>query len=73
MRATILASAGPLLVSCRLFDVYRGAPLTADEKSLAQRLVFQAPDRTLTDAEIDARMSGISAALATELGARLRA
>lgn len=73
VRETILASAGALLVSCRLFDVYRGAPLTADEKSLAQRLVFQAPDRTLTDAEIDARMAGISAALATELGARLRA
>lgn len=73
VRATILASAGPLLVSCRLFDVYHGAPLTLDEKSLAERLVFQAPDRTLTDAEIDARMSTIAAALATELGARLRA
>jgi len=73
VRATILASAGPLLTSCRLFDVYRGAPLAPDEKSLAQRLVFQALDRTLTDAEIDARMSVIAAALASELGARLRA
>ena len=31
----------------RLFDVYRGNPLAADEKSLAYRLTFRAPDRTL--------------------------
>jgi phenylalanyl-tRNA synthetase beta chain len=52
--------------------VYRGAPLGAGEKSLAERLVFQAPDRTLTDAEIDPVLAAVSAALAAELGARLR-
>jgi phenylalanyl-tRNA synthetase beta chain len=43
-----------------------------DEKSLALRLAFQAPDRTLTDAEVAERRSAIEAALA-ELGGRLRA
>jgi len=71
--ATIRRSAGPLLVDVRLFDVYRGAPLTAGEKSLAERLVFRATDRTLTDDEIDDAIGRITAALATELGARLRA
>jgi phenylalanyl-tRNA synthetase beta chain len=70
--ATIRQAAGPLLVDVRLFDVYRGAPLGAGEKSLAERLVFQAPDRTLTDAEIDPVLAAVSAALAAELGARLR-
>ena len=46
---------GPLLVRVTLFDIYRGRPLTEDQKSLAYRLVFQAADRTLTEDEIDAR------------------
>jgi phenylalanyl-tRNA synthetase beta chain len=70
--STIRGSAGPLLVDVRLFDVYRGAPLQPGEKSLAERLVFQAPDRTLTDAEIEAALAAVVAALATDLGARLR-
>ena len=70
--ATIWGAAGPLLSSCRLFDLYRGAPLAGDEKSLAQRLVFQAADRTLTDAEVDDAIAAITAALVAELGARLR-
>ncbi len=68
----IRAAAGPLLVDVRLFDVYRGAPLAAGEKSLAERLVFQAADRTLTDAEIDAELAAITAALAAKVGSRLR-
>ncbi len=73
VEATIRRSAGPLLVDLRLFDIYRGAPLGPGDKSLAERLIFQAPDRTLTDDEVAAALGGIVAALATELGARLRA
>jgi phenylalanyl-tRNA synthetase beta chain len=65
-------AAGELLRGLRLFDVYRGMPLAADEKSLAIRLVLQSPDRTLTDEEIDAVMAGVADALASDLGARLR-
>ncbi len=49
-----------------------GAPLAVGEKSLAERLVFQAADRTLTDPEIDPALEAVVAALADELGARLR-
>ena len=68
----IRTAAGPLLLDVRLFDVYRGAPLGPGEKSLAERLVFQAPDRTLTDAEIEAALAAITGALTADLGARLR-
>ena len=47
-----LAGASPLVWSVRLFDAYRGAGVADDERSLAFRLRFQAPDRTLTDAEV---------------------
>ena len=46
------AAAGDLLESVRLFDVYRGPSLGPDRRSLAFRLRFCAPDRTLTDAEV---------------------
>jgi phenylalanyl-tRNA synthetase beta chain len=65
-------AAGDLLRGLRLFDVYRGAPLAPDEKSLAIRLVLQSPDRTLTDDEIDAVTASVTGALTAELGARLR-
>jgi phenylalanyl-tRNA synthetase beta chain len=55
-----------------LFDVYRGEQAGAGQKSLALRLAFQAPDRTLTDAEVAERRSKIEAALA-EIGGKLRA
>ena len=73
VEATIRRSAGPLLTDVRLFDIYRGAPLGPGDKSLAERLVFQASDRTLTDDEVAAALAAIVAALAAELGARLRA
>ena len=46
------ASAGNLLARLELFDVYRGAGVPEGSRSLAYRLRFQAPDRTLTDAEV---------------------
>ena len=46
------ATAGPLLARLELFDVYRGAGVPEGSRSLAYRLRFQAPDRTLTDADV---------------------
>ena len=40
--------------SIQVFDVYRGAGLPEGKKSLAFSLVFRAPDRTLTDDEVNA-------------------
>ena len=67
VRRTILAAShGVEPVSVRLFDVFRSEQLGADHKSLAFRLRFQEPDRTLTDAEVaDARAQIIEAVAAT--------
>jgi len=70
LEATIRGSAGPLLVAARLFDIYRGAPLAAGQKSVAFRLTFQG-ERTLTEAEVDEAFSAIAGGLA-KAGAHLR-
>ena len=70
--ALIASAAGPLLRAVRLFDVYRGVPLGATEKSLNYRLRFGADDRTLTEPEIDAAVNAVVAALG-DIGGRLRA
>lgn len=69
--AMVRASAGTLLRDVRLFDIYRGVPLAADEKSLAVRLRFGAPDRTLTEEEIEAAVAAVVAGLPSVQG-RLR-
>jgi phenylalanyl-tRNA synthetase beta chain len=69
--AVIRAAAGPDLASVRLFDIYRGTPLASDEKSLAWRLVFQAEDRTLTEAEIETAVAAITNAVGRS-GGRVR-
>ncbi len=72
VQASIRGHAGDLLRDLRLFDLYRGAPLAADEKSLAYRLVFGAGDRTLTEGEVDAAMAAVRSGLAADLGAHIR-
>ena len=42
-----------LLTEIELFDEYRGEHVPAGQRSLAFRLVYQASDRTLTDADIN--------------------
>ncbi|WP_309708775.1 phenylalanine--tRNA ligase subunit beta [Armatimonas sp.] len=63
------ASAGPLLESLRLADVFEDASkLGEGKRSLTLRFTLRAPDRTLTGEEIEATLAGIRAAL-TALGA----
>jgi phenylalanyl-tRNA synthetase beta chain len=69
---TIRSAGEPLLATVELFDVFRGEQVGEGEKSLALRLSFQAPDRTLTDAEVAEPRQAIEAALG-DLGGRLRA
>ena len=59
----VRSSAGPLLADLRLFDVYRGTPLSPGMRSLAFRLRFAADERTLTEAEVDAAMASVMRAL----------
>jgi len=57
--------------AANVFDLYQGEQLGEGSKSLALRLEFRAPDRTLTDAEVTERRDAIKAALA-DIGGSLR-
>jgi phenylalanyl-tRNA synthetase beta chain len=72
LAAAIRTAGSALLAEARLFDVYRGGQLPAGKKSLAFSLAFQAVDRTLTDAEVEAEKARIVEAVSQRLGARLR-
>jgi phenylalanyl-tRNA synthetase beta chain len=63
---------GALVRVARIFDRYVGARIGAGRVSLALRLEIADPERTLTDAEIEAPVAAVVAALVGELGAELR-
>ncbi len=50
--ATLRRAGGELLEEVSVFDVFESAALGAERKSLAFRLRFRAPERTLTDEEV---------------------
>jgi phenylalanyl-tRNA synthetase beta chain len=68
----VRAAAGAVLASVEVFDVYRGPQVGEGRKSLALHLVFQAPDRTLTDADADAVRERVVAELRAQAGGELR-
>ncbi len=70
--ALVAGAPADLLESVRLFDVYTGAQVGADRKSLAYTLRFRAPDHTLTTAEVaEARDAAVTEAQ-RRVGAVLR-
>jgi phenylalanyl-tRNA synthetase beta chain len=69
VRGTIVAAAPPTLVDVREFDRYHGKGIPEAQVSLSFHLTFRAPDRTLTDAEVQQAMDAVVAALAKEHGA----
>lgn len=73
VRAAVRGAGAPLLVSVRLFDVFRSESLPEGTRSLAFALRLQADDRTLTDEEIAAARAGVIAAVESRFGATLRA
>lgn len=68
----IRTTAGPLLERLTVFDEYRGAGLPDGMRSVAWRLTFRDPSRTLRDKEIEGRRQRILKALESECGVRLR-
>ncbi len=72
VEGVIREAAGPLLESVRPFDLYEGKGIPEGTRSVAWRLRFRAADRTLTDAETDAAVSRVLAALEERLGVRRR-
>ncbi|MBN1693407.1 MAG: phenylalanine--tRNA ligase subunit beta [Dehalococcoidales bacterium] len=61
-----------LISEVELFDVYAGKQVAEGKKSLAYRLIYQAPDHTLTDEEVNKVQEQVTARLAKELGVTLR-
>ncbi|MGE5251579.1 MAG: phenylalanine--tRNA ligase subunit beta [Bacteroidota bacterium] len=72
VEALIRQTGGKSLAGVRLFDLYRGEQVGRGKKSLAYNLTYQAPDKTMTDAEAAAIRNKIVRRLEQELGAKLR-
>jgi phenylalanyl-tRNA synthetase beta chain len=72
LEEVVRAGAGALLASVRVFDLYHGEQVGEGNKSLALRLEFRAPDRTLTDEEVAERRAAIEKELES-IGGHLRA
>ncbi|WP_341720401.1 phenylalanine--tRNA ligase subunit beta [Micromonospora sp. FIMYZ51] len=72
VQQALTEGAGELLESVRLFDVYASEQLGAGRKSLAYKLAFRAPDRTLTVEEAVAARDAAVARAADRVGATLR-
>jgi phenylalanyl-tRNA synthetase beta chain len=64
---------GAELREARVFDVYRGGQVGEGRKSVALRLAFQSPERTLSDDDAAEIRGRIVSALAERFGAELRA
>jgi phenylalanyl-tRNA synthetase beta chain len=71
--AIVREAGGPLLAQAGVFDVYAGEQVGEGNVSLALRLAFRSPERTLTDEEVAERRAKIEAALADKVGGRIRA
>ena len=72
LEETIRGAAGKLLEEVFPFDRYEGKGLPEGTRSLAWRLRYRAPERTLTDAEVDASIESVLKALEERHGVRRR-
>jgi phenylalanyl-tRNA synthetase beta chain len=72
VEAIIRRGAGPILEEVGPFDSYAGKGIPPGARSIAWRLRFRHPDRTLTDAEIEAAVQRVLAGLATGLNVHRR-
>jgi phenylalanyl-tRNA synthetase beta chain len=64
--------AAGLAEQVRIFDRFFGGAVPAGHVSLALRVIYRAADRTLTDAEVDARHGQVVAEVQKRFGAQLR-
>ena len=65
-------AAGELAEEVSLFDRFVGGNVPAGHASLALHVVYRAPDRTLTDADVDVRHAQVVTAVEKRFGASLR-
>ncbi len=69
---TITAAGRPYLENVKFFDVYKGAPIPAGQKSVAFSLTLRAADQTLTEDHATETMNAILTALKEKNGASIR-
>jgi phenylalanyl-tRNA synthetase beta chain len=69
---TIRDAAGELLERLVVFDLYTGPGVPDGVRSIAFRLVFRHPDRTLRDEEVDAAVDRVLTRLGDDHGVRRR-
>jgi phenylalanyl-tRNA synthetase beta chain len=72
VEATIRSTAGPLLESVVLFDVFSGMQAGGGKKSHAYALTFRSKTGTLVDAEVDGLVQRVVDAVIAKHDARLR-
>ncbi len=72
VEAAAREAAGELAEEVSLFDRFVGGNVPAGHASLALHVVYRASDRTLTDADVDARHAQLVAAVEKRFGASLR-
>jgi phenylalanyl-tRNA synthetase beta chain len=72
LESALRQGAGEMLESISLLDIYRGDQVGPGRKSLAYRLVFRAPERTLTTKEVNGLRDRAIEAAAAAVGAVLR-
>ncbi len=72
VESALRSGAGEHLEAVSLFDVYVGEQVGAGRRSLAYRLTFRAPDRTLTTEEVNRFRDAAVAAAARAVGAQQR-
>ncbi|MCX7721858.1 MAG: phenylalanine--tRNA ligase subunit beta [Verrucomicrobiae bacterium] len=70
--AAIKRAKPPHLEHVELFDVFRGGTVPPGHKSVAYAFTYRAPDRTLTDAEVNSLHQQLVTALKLHLGATIR-
>jgi len=68
----VRASGNGAIADVRVFDEYRGPQIEDGKKSIAVRVVLQRSDATLTDADADAHIAAVRAALGERFGAKIR-
>ena len=68
----VARAAAPEVQEVRVFDVYRGGQVPEGRKSVALRVAFQSPERTLSDEDARAIRDRVVAALAERFAAELR-
>lgn len=72
VEAFIIKVGSPLVKSVEIFDVYEGEHLEEGKKSIAYHLVYQDPEKTLKDEEVDASVEEIVKAVEEKFGGYVR-